>query len=74
MKTNLAIFIVLLCGFNICNVECVVRPLTKDWVLSIKEGVYPANVPSTFIDDLIQNNVLPRDFYFRDNFLEAYKY
>ena len=35
------------------------RPLLNDWVLDIDDGIYPAYVPSTVIELLIKNTVLP---------------
>ena len=60
----------LLFGFS----KSTTRLLDKDWVFRIDDGVYPAFVPSTAIDILIKNSVLQSDFYYRDNFLQAYRY
>ena len=64
------LFLITLVDLN----QCAIRPLNNDWVFRIDDGVYPAFVPSTTIDILIKNGILPSDFYYRDNFLRAYKY
>jgi hypothetical protein len=75
MKHNrkLLLLVFVVSTLLICN-DCTIRPLLNDWVLRVDDGVYPAYIPSTVIDMLIKNNVLPSDFYYRDNFLKAYDY
>lgn len=65
--------ICLICAF-LFSVKGSSRPLLNDWVLDIDDGIYPAYIPSTVVDLLIKNAVFPEEFYYRDNFLKAYKY
>ena len=74
MRNKSLIFILLCLTILFGLSESAIRPLNKDWVFRIDDGVYPAFIPSTTIDILIKNGVLPSDFYYRDNFLQAYKY
>lgn len=75
MGTNLFFLLTILCiSITLPLTLTSSRPLLNDWVLRIDDGVYPAYIPSTVIDLLIKNSVLPSDFYYRDNFLKAYSY
>lgn len=50
--------------------------LDKNWSFTIEgvTGKYPATIPSTLSEDLIYNNFVPSNPYYRDNFLKYYSF
>lgn len=58
-KTRTLILIIFCIVLLFDPIKSSTRPLNKDWVFRIDNGVYQAFVPSTTIDILIKNKVLP---------------
>ena len=57
--------------FQITHETPLKKILSENWLLSI-EGLsssYQVTIPSTLTDDLVLNNIVSADPYYRDNFL-----
>ena len=56
--------------------EQIKYPLSPNWTLSIQgsAAAYDVTIPSTLADDLVTHKLVPTDPYYRDNFLQFYKY